>query len=268
MKSGIHTRAIMILLTLSMLLPSLATAHNLWLNATDFNPPLSQRAGAHSKVYFGFGHKFPVDDFLSVDKIREFNLVGPMGSVPLKAEPGNFPAAPIVMKQAGAYTVTAATNTGFYTMFEKNGRVQHISATMEGVENIVLSIYFENYAKALINVGETSSDAFSQPVGHAIEIVPLENPYHKRVGDYLPVQVLHHGKPARYATVAATYVGFSSGEDYAWSSKTNSLGNTSIRLLAPGQWIALVTIRTPPTDELKDKCLEIKYSAALSFGVQ
>lgn len=268
MTSRIQLQAILILLALSMVLPGLATAHNLWLNATDFNPPLSQRAGAHSKVYFGFGHKFPVGDFLSVDKIREFNLLTPMGSVPLKAEPAGFPAAPIVMKQAGAYTVTTATETGFYTMFEKNGRVQHTLGTMEGIENLILSLYFENYAKALINVGETAPDAFSQPVGHAIEIVPLENPYHKRVGDTVPVQVLLHGKPARYATVSATYVGFSAGEDYAWSNKTDSQGMTGIRLLAPGQWIVLVTVRTPPTDDIKDKCLEMKYSAALSFGVQ
>lgn len=255
------------LLTLFLWLPAAAEAHNLWLNATDFTPAANERVGAHSKVYFGFGHRFPVDDFLDAAKVREFRLIGPDGSAELQAQGGGFLATPLRMKRAGAYTVTTATNTGFYTMFENNGRIQHASSSMEGVDNVILSLYFENYAKALIAVGDTAAGDFTEPVGHNIEIVPLENPYHKRAGDYLPVQVLLQGRPARYATVSATYMGFSSEEEYAFSSKTNSQGIARVRLLAPGHWVLLSVVRTPPAEDIRDQCLEMKYSAALSFGV-
>ncbi|WP_321390262.1 DUF4198 domain-containing protein [uncultured Desulfuromusa sp.] len=255
-------------LLLLLLVPLQVQAHNLWLNATDFSPTLTGRAGAHSKVYFGFGHKFPVADFLDKSKLREFQLIRPdLSKMDLEAGNGGFLATPLVLKKSGAYTVSAATNTGFYTMYNKNGRMHHKLGSMEGLENIVLSLYFENYTKALINVGETADQDFSTPVGHNIEIVPLENPYLKRVGDLLKLQVLQNGKPVPFCQVSATYVGFSAQEDYAYSSKTNSKGIATIRLLNQGQWIIMAVVREQAPENLKDQCLEMKYSASLSFGV-
>jgi uncharacterized GH25 family protein len=265
----IRTKLLSFFLLLFFLAPLQAQAHNLWLNATDFSPELSGRAGAHSKIYFGFGHKFPVADFLDRDKLREFRLIQPdQSSSDLQAGDGGFLATPIIMKKAGPYIVSAATNTGFYTMFNQNGRIHHKMGSMEGLDNVVLSLYYENYTKALLNVGTTATDAFSTPVGHGIEIVPLENPYLKKAGDTLKLQILHNGKPVPFCPVSATYVGFSDREDYAFSNKTNSQGISTIRLLQPGQWIVLASVRTPAGEELKGKCLEMKYTASLSFAVQ
>ena len=139
---------------------------------------------------------------------------------------------------------------------------------MEGVEDLILSLYYENYTKALINVGETDDQAFSNPVGHNIEIIPLENPYLKNTGEWLDVQVLLNGKPAPYCPINATYVGFSEKEDYAFSNKTNGKGISRIKLLAPGQWIILATVRKPASEEMKEQCLEMKYTASISFAVE
>lgn len=257
------------LLGLSMLMPYQAKAHNLWLNATDFTPELSRRAGAHTKIYFGFGHRFPVADFLGRAKLREFRLVDSAGGeISLDASEGGFLATPVVMKKAGPYTVAAATKTGFYTMYKKGGRARHKLATMEGLENVILSVYFENYTKALLNVGEPLEESFTSPVGHNIEIVPLENPYGKRVGDRFKVKVLFEGEPVPYAMINATYVGFSDKEEYAFTSKANGKGIAEIKLLASGQWTAISVLRKPPTAELRGKCLERKYSATLSWGVE
>ena len=257
-----------IVLLACLAIPSLAPAHNLWLNATDFSPELSKRAGAHSKVYFGFGHKFPVADFLDKSKLREFQLIRPdQSKMELEAGDGGFLATPLVLKKSGAYTVSAATNTGFYTMYNKDGRMHHKLGSMEGLDDIILSLYFENYTKALINVGKTADQDFSTPVGHNIEIVPLENPYLKKTGDLLKLQVLHNGKPVPFCQVSATYVGFSDREDYAYSSKTNGKGVATIRLLKHGQWIVMAVVRQPAAEKLKEKCLEMKYSASLSFAV-
>lgn len=107
-------------LFLLTLLPIQAQAHNLWLNATDFSPELSKRAGAHSKIYFGFGHRFPVADFLDRSKLREFRLIKPnQSSQELEAGQGGFLATPVVMKKPGAYTVAAATNAAFTPCTEK-----------------------------------------------------------------------------------------------------------------------------------------------------
>ncbi len=244
-------------------------AHNLWLNAVDFSPPLEGRAGAHSKIYFGFGHRYPVQDFPDRQRITEFTMVKPGGAVQqLTPGEGGFLATGLILKQVGAHIITAATKPGFYTMYLENGRMHHKLGSKEGIGNPLLSLYYENFTKALINVGETDTSAFTAPVGHHIEIVPMENPYLKKTGDTLAVKVLFNNRPAPFCDVSATYVGFSATEDYAFSNKAGGDGVSTIRLLAPGQWVIRAIVRKPASEELREKCFEEKYSATISFGVQ
>jgi uncharacterized GH25 family protein len=269
MKSPHRKTIAALILASALLLPQLALGHNLWLNATDYSPRFSPRTGAHSTVYVGFGHRFPVQDFLRGVKLKEFSLVnGNQPAATVEAGQGGFMATPLILKQPGPYQVTMATEPGFYTMYFTDKGMRHKLGTMEGVENVELSLYYENYAKALINAGEPHAGDFSAPVGHGIEIVPLENPFLKKAGDTLRLKVLHRGKPARFCQVSATYVGFSTGEDYAYSNKTDSNGETVIRLVHQGQWIVLASVRKPADEALRGKCLEEKYSASLSFAVE
>lgn len=250
-------------------LPAAAYGHNLWLNAIDYSPELSKRTGAHTKVYFGFGHKFPVQDFLDKNKLTEFKIVRPDGdTVDLKPGSSGFLSTPLIFKTEGAHMVTAATKTGYYTMYFKKGRVHHKLGSKEGLSEVLLSLYYENYTKALINVGTPTKDAYRTPVGHGIEIIPMENPYLKKTGDTLKLKVLHKGRPASFCNISATYVGFSTAEDYAFSNKTNAKGISSIRLLSPGQWIVRAVVRMPAAEKLRDKCNEEKYSATISFEVK
>ena len=55
---------------------------------------------------------------------------------------------------------------------------------------------------------------------------------------------------------------------YAFSNKTGSDGVSTIRLLAPGNWIVRAVVRKPAAEKLQDKCIEEKYSATLSFEVR
>ncbi|MBL0716534.1 MAG: DUF4198 domain-containing protein [Desulfosarcina sp.] len=259
-----------VLLTAIMIavLPVAGFGHNLWFNAIDYTPAFSKRTGAHTKIYFGFGHKFPVDDFLDKGKLIEFKLIKPDGkSQDLEPGEGGFLATPLIIKKEGAHIVSAATAHGFYTMYMKNGRMHHKIGTKKGLEKVILSLYYENYTKALINVGKTPNDAYSTPVGHGIEIVPMENPYLKKAGDTLKLKVLYKGHPAPFCNVFATYAGFSSTEDYAFTNKTNGQGISKIRILKPGHWIVKTVVRKPAKKELQDKCIEEKYSATISFEV-
>jgi uncharacterized GH25 family protein len=252
-----------------LLFPCLVCAHNLWLNATDYSPHFSPRTGAHSTVYVGFGHRFPVQDFLREVKLEDFSLVnGNRPATAVEAGQGGFLATPLILKKPGPYQATIATEPGFYTMYLTDRGMRHKLGSMEGLKNVELSLYYENYAKALINVGEPHAGDFSTPLGHGIEIVPLENPFLKKPGDTLRLKVLHRGKPARFCQVSATYVGFSTGEDYAYSNKTDSNGETVIRLVHQGQWIVLASVRKPADEKYRGKCLEEKYAASLSFAVQ
>lgn len=237
-----------------------ASTHTLWLNATNYY-------GTRTRVYFGWGHRYPVDDFLLPDQLIEFNLITPGGKKsPIQPGPGGFLATELTLSERGTYVVAAALKPGFYTMYLEKGRIHHKRGPKRGLTRVILSIHFEQYAKALINAGDTSN-SFLKPVGHTLEIIPLVNPAELRVGNYLPVQVLFKGKPARFCSVYATYAGFSTGSDFAFATTTDGQGEARIRILHHGPWLIKATVKLPAPDELKDKCDQLSYTATLTFEV-
>ena len=250
-------------------MPLLMQAHTMWLNVSDFSPEFYH--GAETKVYFGWGHHYPVDDFLPYEKLEEFLLIEPDGKkVKLTPNPGGFLATQINLKQPGGYIVSAKLKPGFYTMYLEKGEIHHKTVPKTGVEGIIIvSLYYQQFAKALINAGETDDEAFSKPVGHKLEIIPLANPYKLKGcgGHFLPVKVLFDGKPARFVKVYATYSGFSTGEDYAYATSTDVEGIARIRLIHWGNWLLKTEIKLPAPDDKKDKCDELHYTATLTFSI-
>ena len=256
-------------LVLFVSLSTLAFSHTLWLNATEYFPEsYSPEYGARTTIYFGWGHGYPVADFLSADKLKKFNLITPTGeSKPIKPGIGGFLATQLSLSGNGTYIVAAALNPGFYTMYVEKGKIHHKSVPKTGLSGVILSLHFEQYAKTLINVAGSDS-SFCKPVGHALEIIPLANPAEIKVGDHLPVQVLFKGKPARFCRVYGTYAGFSTGDDFAFATGTDGKGKAKIRILHHGPWLLKARLKLPAPDELKDKCNELSYSATLTFEVK
>lgn len=251
-------------------LSTVASPHTMWLNATNYSPEIYLKYGAATKVYFGYGHRYPVDDFLPIEHLQEFFLIDPDGKKEtLSPNPGGFLATMVNFKEEGEYIVAATLKPGFYTMYVEKGEIHHKLGPKTGLEGIILSLYYEQYTKALINVGENSDGSFSKPVGHKLEIVPLENPYklHGCGGHFLPIQVLFNGKPASFCKVFATYSGFSTGDDFAYATSTDSEGIARIRLTHWGQWLVKTEKKLPAPDNMEDECNELHYTATLTFEV-
>lgn len=59
------------------------------------------------------------------------------------------------------------------------------------------------FAKTLVEVGSDGPRAFAKPVGHALELVPANDPSKLRVGDTLMVRLLYHGQPVSGAHLHA-----------------------------------------------------------------
>jgi len=258
-----------LLLTTFLFVPQVAFGHLVWINATDYNPAFSDRLGTRTKVYFGYGHKYPVHDFIDAELLTEFRCIGPENKgKDLKPGSGGFLATPIEFKKPGAYIVSAAVEPGFYTMYMDKGKVCHKIGPMTGLEGVIISLYHERYAKALISVGETDDAFFSTTLGHKVEIIPMQNPAKLRTGDFLELKVLVDGKPARYFKVYTTYSGFSTDDDFAYATGTNAKGMARIRLLHHGHWLIKADIKMPAPDELKDRCRQVHYTATLTFEVE
>lgn len=258
----------MITLMLIFGLPGLAFAHTLWLNASDYAPKVYPAFGAKTRIYFGWGHRYPVDDFLSAESLVDYALFDPDGKKQkLSPNPGGYLATPVSLKKQGAYLVGAALRPGFYTIYEQAGKMHHKIGPKTGLEGVIMSLYYEEYAKALILAGQALDDAFKKPIGHNLEIIPLHRPSEIQPGDFLPVQVLFEGRPARFCKVYGTYSGFSSNCDFAYSTTTNADGEAKIRILQHGTWLVKAELKLPATEDLKAKCNQRSYSATLTFEV-
>ena len=61
--------------------------------------------------------------------------------------------------------------------------------------------YYKRFAKLLVQSGARTDDTFRKRVGFRYEIVPLQNPYTLKSGDYLECRVLWEGKPSPHSMV-------------------------------------------------------------------
>jgi len=269
MKSFKKLCSLGLIMAIPLFLPLVVQSHTMWLNVTDFSPDFYPKYGAETKAYFGWGHHYPVDDFLSPEKLQEFSLIKPDGKkVKLTPNPAGFLATEIHLKQSGGYIVSAKMKPGFYTMYLEKGEMHHKTGPKTGVKGVIIvSLYYQQFAKALISAGKTGDDAFSKPIGYKLEIIPLKNPYTLKMGDYLPVKVLFSGKPAMFIKVYGTYSGFSTGDDYAYTTSTDMEGIAKIRIMHWGNWLLKTEEKLPAPKDKKKKCNELHYTATLTFSI-
>lgn len=243
-------------------------AHDLWLNLNDYAPVI----GGHTRpvVYFGWGHKYPVDDMFTNQLLSKFQLIKSNGEVKdIKPGTGGFLATRLDIEEPGSYWIAAETFPEFYTISQVGERIAHRMEPKIGIENVLLSMQYQMFAKTLLNVNSATDDV-TKPVGHILEIVPLQNPVKLQVGDYLDVQVLFKGKPLPmipYIRLEGTYNGFSTDGANAYSTWIMG-GIARVKLIYSGSWLLKVGYIITANPELQDKCDELDYYATLSFAIQ
>lgn len=257
-----------LMMLLFLFLSTSVHAHSLWINVTDYTPENKAPYGILTKIYLGWGHHYPVDDFISEAFLNELSLIEPDGKrTKIEANKGQFMATKLTLKSKGFYYVTASLKPGFYTIYLEGDRIQHRIGPKTGLNNVILSIYYEMYAKALIRADSADDTSFLIPIGQRFEIIPLNDPYKLKVGDYLHVKVLFDGKPARFINVFARYGGFSSEDDFSFATTTDEEGVAKIRITNWGPQLIKAHMRLPSPENLRDKCDMLDYSSTLTFSV-
>jgi uncharacterized GH25 family protein len=198
-------------------------------------------------------------------------LIGPDGRRKeiTPVTPSGFLESDIRFKEPGQYMIAVATKPGFYTMYREGDAIYHKLGPKTGLKSVVLSNYYEQYAKSLISVGIAEGDDFKKPVGHKLEVVPMENPLKLKGGggQIMSLKVLFNGEPASFCKVYATHSGFSSNDDFAYATVANRDGIARIRLSHWGPWLIKANVKMPPPDEMKDKCNEMNYTATLTLAI-
>ncbi len=105
---------------------------------------------------------------------------------------------------------------------------------------------YSRYLKTFVTQGTGNQDAYRHVVGQRIELIPLENPAAKKIGDTLRVRLLYEGKPVQGAKVSAVYSGAKvKPGSYTQSYRTNKEGVALIRLTHPGIWLVRTVYMIP-----------------------
>jgi uncharacterized GH25 family protein len=262
-RSGTLMRIIGLNVPLMLLLLAVpAHAHFLWINVADYSLMEKEKV----TMNFGWGHSFgnPVGNVLrDMDRLDELVLLGPNGDALKMASQNEIEfKGKKPLNQAGTYMIAAKRKEGFFSKTTEGYKRQ----SKKGLKNVLQCSYSGGYAKAIINVGEEGGGTIvSKPLGHTLEIVPLKDPADLRVGDDLPVKVLHDG--ALLSTeIYATYAGFSTDGAWAYATKTNKDGVARIKMIHSGIWLIKVSHKKPYPDTRE--CDQYSYTATLTFQMR
>lgn len=241
-------------LSTALLASSAAMAHYPWLLASDFTPT----EGSPSTAYLAWGHHFPVDGFMSADRLDRIAMLRPDGrSVDLEQTDTGYATPPL---KAGVNTVVATQKGGFFTRTRSGPKRQ----SKEGLKDVIRCSFSSNNMKMLLNVGD-GRKGLSARADHPLEIFPLTNPAALRVGDRMDVRVTMRGEPYS-GMVHATYAGFSTEGAYAYSVEADNEGKASIRILHPGQWLVYTNVQQAYPDP--EVCDIESYTTTLTFAIR
>lgn len=256
----------------AVLLSANAFAHEYWLEPETFFLAPNQKAAV--RLYVGDGLvKDREERPFQLAKTETFQLVSNFRVQELKTSlaDGATPVYNFSAGRAGNYLLAMERNWSYIKLgpqeFEdylREDGLEYVIAeraklgesTKEGRER------YGRFIKALLQVGDRRDETYQKSAGLKLEIMPLENPYAKKVGDRLSFQVLFDGRPLTGKTVFADN----------WGSATQKLvtdseGKVTMKIDRGGLWLVrLVFMR-----RCSAACGEADWESfwgAFSFGVK
>lgn len=121
---------------------------------------------------------------------------------------------------------------------------------------------YSRFIKSLLQVGDKRDETYKKLIGLKLEIMPLENPYSKKVGDKLKFQVFFNGKPLADRAVFAD-----NRNSPTQAMTTDKNGKITVKLDKSGLWL----VRLVNMQRCRQNCAEADWESfwgAFSFGVK
>ncbi len=232
-----QTRRLLAITSLSLILPGLLPAHDLWL--------VTGVTGARGRVCARIGEHFPASsNGVSADRVDRFRLHTESGAKPLSGSEGKKQfCAPLPNPSAAVAEIVVQPRfirldaKDFNSYIEGEGFTDVIRAREQagktGAEGREL---YSRSSKLLMGA---SGEMATRPLGHVLEIVPQKDPATLASGEPLPLQVLFRGKPLAGVQVSAAYAEAEmKGHEFPISAKTDAEGRALLKLDRGGLWYA------------------------------
>lgn len=227
-----------------MVSATLLLAHDLFLKLeTYFVPPNSSVRVAVLNGTFSVSEG-PV----TPDRLLDLSLVGPeqRRAIPRSAWKPSGDTTWLTLRTGapGTYVIGASTGprqialTGedFNSYLKEDGIPDVLNArALNGELGTAVRERYQKHVKAVLQVGETRTQAYGTVLGYPAEIVPLTNPYAARIGDTLAVRALVDGSPI--ASQLLLSGGERGGQKIAenWA-RSDSAGIARFALSEAGKW--------------------------------
>lgn len=251
--------------------PVVTGAHSIWINMTDWNPSVGDENKAWTRMYIGWGHRFPVDGVTNKKTFDYINLVRPDNSKErIELEYEGISTSEITTTKNGAYILSLTRKPSIYNTYRENGLIKRGYGDRSKFPNVIESLRTQQFSTAHFRVGERVDNYIPKCAGNTLELVPLADPYAANknyIGTTLPVQLLLDGSPVPYTPVTATYAGFSSTDAMAERLLTDKDGIAHVRIVHWGQWLLKAKAERPATGTLAKIADKEVYYTTLTFEI-
>lgn len=260
-------------IAVALLLPTAAFAHGYWLEADSFLLKLGQSTALHLFVCEGL--KRDEEMPYQARKTNSFQMFSTTGKFDMRtmAEDEVKPLVNFSADTAGTFVVSMERDWSFITLkadefdsYLREEGMEYIIAERERLKESKTPARerYSRFLKTLIQVGDNRTGNAKTRLGTRLEIVPLDNPYSKKVGDKLGFQVFFDGRPlARTAVFADNRDGESIS---AQKLTTDADGKLTVKLDRKGVWL----VRLVHMQRCEKNCRDADWESfwgALSFGV-
>lgn len=247
-------------------------AHEYWFEPETFFPAPRQKTAVH--LYVGDGlikdreerpFQFlmtPVFNLFSIEQNRDLKTSLADGAVPIYSFSADKP---------GNYLLAMERNWSFIKIepqkFEdylREDKIEYIIAEREklGERQKEGRERYSRYIKSLLQVGDQRDDIYKKKLGMKLEIIPLENPYSKKISDNLKFQVFFDGKPLVGRTVFAD-----NRNSAAQKIITDKNGIIVMKIDKDGLWLVRLVFMQRCKTDCGDADWE-SFWGAFSFGVK
>ncbi|GHN00722.1 hypothetical protein WSM22_22110 [Cytophagales bacterium WSM2-2] len=260
-----------VLTGLALLIFAIVQSHEFWMQTKKFR----YKIGEEMKVEFMVGENFEGEPWdLKKHRVEKLNMYHLAKVIDLKKSvmPDQKDRLKFKFTEVGTHLLTMESNTAY---IELDAAKFNDYLKEDGLDN-VLDIrtksntldkpskeFYSRHVKLLVQSGDKTDDTFKKKIGMRVEIIPSQNPYNLKTGEYLQCLVLFDGKPLPHQMVKIwNKIGDNSILQNAY---TESDGTIKFPISSKGPWM-ISTVRMIASE--KPEADWQSFWASLVFGIE
>lgn len=238
-------RTLGIALALLLVVVTALAAHDLFIKPAAFF--LAANTSSQARIVNGTFTRS--ENAVTWDRVRDVSIVGPAGrshpDVSAWSDKGDTSVLRFTTGAPGTYVLGVSTlprelrlkAKEFNAYLESDG-VPDVLAARRASGEITQAARerYQKHIKAMVQVGDTRSDAYATTLGYPAELIPLANPYEMEDGAALRLRVLVDGQPVANQYVVTGGRTAAGGRIAVTGYRSDSAGIVHIPIRSAGQW--------------------------------